>query len=99
VIEDETYYTFTASLVSFITATSLLSIVCLAIPAKVLDINGDVATVDFGGVKREVDVSLTDASIGQYVVVHAGYAIQVLDEEEAKETLSLFDEILGESIA
>jgi hydrogenase expression/formation protein HypC len=73
--------------------------VCLAIPAKVLKVRGDVATVDFGGVKREVDVSLTDAEVGQYVIVHAGYAIQVLDEEEAKVTLSLFDEILGESVA
>ncbi|MFQ6106851.1 MAG: HypC/HybG/HupF family hydrogenase formation chaperone [Thermoplasmata archaeon] len=72
---------------------------CLAIPAKVLDIRGSVATVDFGGIKREVDVSLTDARVGQYVIVHAGFAIQVLDEEEAKETLALFDQILGENIA
>ena len=86
-------------LVSFITATSILSIVCLAIPAKVLEISGDVATVDFGGIKKEVDVSLTDAVVGQYVIVHAGFAIQVLDEEEARETLALFDEILGENVA
>jgi hydrogenase expression/formation protein HypC len=86
-------------LVSFITATSIPSIVCLAIPAKVLDIKGDVATVDFGGIKREVDVSLTDAVVGQYVIVHAGFAIQVLDEGEAQETLALFDQILGENVA
>jgi len=86
-------------LVSFITATSIPSIVCLAIPAKVLDIKGDVATVDFGGIMREVDVSLTDAVVGQYVIVHAGFAIQVLDEEEAQETLALFDQILGENVA
>ena len=72
---------------------------CLAIPAKVLDIKGDVATVDFGGIKREVDVSLTDAVVGQYVIVLAGFAIQVLDEEEAQETLAFFDEILGENVA
>ena len=87
------------SLVSFITTTSILSIVCLAIPAKVLEINGNVATVDFGGIRREVDISLTDAVVGQYVIVHAGFAIQVLDEEEARETLALFDQILGENVA
>ncbi|MFQ6128155.1 MAG: HypC/HybG/HupF family hydrogenase formation chaperone [Thermoplasmata archaeon] len=86
-------------LVTFIKAGILHSIVCLAIPAEVLDIEGNVATVDFGGIKREVDVSLTDAKVGQYVIVHAGFAIQVLDEEEAKETLTLFDQILGEDIA
>lgn len=72
---------------------------CLAIPAKVLGINENVATVDFGGVRREVDISLTDAEIGQYVIVHAGFAIQVLNEEEARETLELFDQILGENVA
>ena len=86
-------------LVSFITRTSILSIVGLAIPAKVLDIKGDVATVDFGGIKREVDISLTDAVVGQYVIVHTGFAIQVLDEEEAQETLAFFDQILGENVA
>ncbi len=86
-------------LVSFITTTSIPSIVCLAIPAKVLDIKGDVATVDFGGIKREVDISLTDAVVGQYVIVHTGFAIQVLDEEEAQETLAFFDQILGENVA
>jgi hydrogenase expression/formation protein HypC len=71
----------------------------LAIPAKVLGIKENVATVDFGGVRRQVDVSLTNARIGQYVIVHAGFAIQVLDEEEARETLELFDQILGENVA
>lgn len=86
-------------LVSFITAAFFSSTVCLAIPAKVLEIKGSVATVDFGGIEKEVDVSLTDARVGQYVIVHAGFAIQVLDEEEAKETLTYFDEILGENVA
>lgn len=66
---------------------------CLAVPARVVEVNGDLARVDFGGgVIREVNVSLVDVKIGDYVLVHAGYAIQVLDEGEAKETL----EILGE---
>ncbi|MEM2026731.1 MAG: HypC/HybG/HupF family hydrogenase formation chaperone [Candidatus Bathyarchaeia archaeon] len=67
---------------------------CLAVPARVIEVKGDLAKVDFGGVVREVNISLVDAKIGDYVLVHAGYAIQVLDEEEAKETLELWREIL-----
>jgi len=68
---------------------------CLAIPAKVLEVQGDVAKVDFGeGVLREVNVTLVDVQIGEYVLVHAGYAIQVIDRKAAEETLQLWDEIL-----
>jgi hydrogenase expression/formation protein HypC len=68
---------------------------CLAIPAKVMNLQGDKANVDFGqGVLREVNVSLVDAQIGDYVIVHAGYAIQIIEEEDAKETLSLWKSIL-----
>lgn len=68
---------------------------CLAIPAKVLSLEDTKANVDFGqGVLREVNVSLVDVKVGQYVLVHAGYAIQVLEEKEALETLSLWNEIL-----
>jgi len=68
---------------------------CLAIPAKVISIQKDKAKVDFGeGVLREVDVTLVSAKVGDYVLVHAGYAIQVLDEKEALETLQLWNEIL-----
>jgi hydrogenase expression/formation protein HypC len=68
---------------------------CLAIPAKVLQVKGDRAQVDFGGgVLREVNTALVDVKIGNYVLVHAGYAIQVLDEQEAQETLRLWNEIL-----
>jgi hydrogenase expression/formation protein HypC len=68
---------------------------CLAIPAKVVNIKGDDARVDFGeGVLREVNVMLVDAKVGDYVLVHAGYAIEVLSEEEALETLRLWNEIL-----
>lgn len=68
---------------------------CLAIPAKVISLSADKAQVDFGeGVLREVNVSLVSARIGDYVLVHAGYAIQVLDEKEALETLRLWNEIL-----
>ena len=68
---------------------------CLAIPAKVIEVQGDVAKVDFGeGVLREVNVTLVDAQIGEYVLVHAGYAIQVIDRKAAEETLQLWNEIL-----
>jgi len=71
---------------------------CLAIPAKVVEVKGAVAKVDFGGgVLRDVDVSLVEAKVGEYVIVHAGYAIEVLDREAAEETLSLWNEILSKS--
>jgi hydrogenase expression/formation protein HypC len=69
---------------------------CLAIPAKVMTLNGDKANVDFGqGVLRDVNVTLVNVKVGQYVLVHAGYAIQVLEEEEALETLSLWKDLLA----
>ena len=68
---------------------------CLAIPAKVMIVEGDKARVDFGGgVLREVNVALVDVKLGDYVLVHAGYAIQVLGEEEAEETIRLWNEVL-----
>jgi len=68
---------------------------CLAIPAKVLEVQGDVAKVDFGqGVARDVNVMLVEAHVGEYVLVHAGYAIQVIDQEAAEETLRLWEELL-----
>lgn len=68
---------------------------CLAIPAKVVNVKEDKAQVDFGeGVLREINVTLVNARVGDYVLVHAGYAIQVLSEKEAQETLQLWNEIL-----
>lgn len=69
---------------------------CLAVPARILEKRADVAWVDFGGgVKRAVNIALVDAAVGDYVIVHAGFAIEVLDEHEARETLRLWDEILA----
>ncbi len=60
-----------------------------------MEINGEKANVDFGqGVLREVNVSLVEAKIGAYVLVHAGYAITVIEEQEAKETLEIWNSIL-----
>jgi len=72
--------------------------VCLAIPGKIVDIEikKQSATVDYGsGTKRKANVSLVEVKIGDYVLVHAGFAIQVLDEKEAQETLALFREMLS----
>jgi hydrogenase expression/formation protein HypC len=68
---------------------------CLAVPAKIMKIDGEVAEVDFGeGILREVNIALVEPRVGEYVLVHAGYAITVIDKEEAEETLRLWGEIL-----
>ena len=68
---------------------------CLAIPAQVKSINEDnLATVDILGVTREVALDLTpSAEVGSYVLIHAGFAIEVVSEEAAQETLDLIKEI------
>ena len=67
---------------------------CLAVPGRVLEIDGDTARVDFGGITREANVILVpEAAVDSYVLVHAGFAIQVLNEAEAEETLSLFRQL------
>jgi hydrogenase expression/formation protein HypC len=72
--------------------------VCLAIPGKIIkiDTNKEHATIEYGeGTKRKANVTLVNVKIGDYVLVHAGFAIEVLDEKEAKETLNLFREMLS----
>jgi len=69
---------------------------CLAIPGEVVEILDDKrAVVDYGGTRREVDITFVKPEMGDWVVVHAGFALQILDEEEAKETLALWDEALS----
>ena len=71
---------------------------CLAIPGKVVEINKDKehAIIDYGdGTRRKANVTLVNVKIGDHVLVHAGFAIEVLDEKEAKETLDLFREMLS----
>ncbi|MGE5674021.1 MAG: HypC/HybG/HupF family hydrogenase formation chaperone [Mycobacterium leprae] len=69
---------------------------CLAIPAKIVAVNGRQATVDLSGNRRTVDVTLVaPVAVGQWVLMHAGVAIQVLDEAEAEETLALIAEAYG----
>ena len=71
---------------------------CLAIPGKIIEIekNNEHAKIDFGdGTKRRANITLVDVKIGDYVLVHAGFAIEILDEKDAEETLDLFREILS----
>lgn len=69
---------------------------CLAIPARVASVEGHTALVEIQGNRRPVDVTLVEGvRIGQYVLVHAGIALQILDEAEAAETLRLLAEALG----
>jgi hydrogenase expression/formation protein HypC len=75
---------------------------CLAIPGKVIEIDATVSPVmgkiDFGGIKKEVCLDLVpDVKIGEYVIVHVGFAISTMNENEAIETLKLFEQ-MGESI-
>ncbi len=67
---------------------------CLAIPGKIKSINSKTlrAKVDFNGMEKEVNCELVDVKKGDYVVVHAGFAIQKFQKKEAEETLKLFKE-------
>lgn len=76
---------------------------CLAIPAKITELgDGGLATVDILGATREISLDLTpQAEIGSYVLVHAGFAIEVVDEQFAQETIDLikqFPELAGEEM-
>ena len=73
---------------------------CLGIPGKIVEIWGErdevlrMGKVDFGGIVREVSLAyVPEARIGDYVIIHVGFALNVLDEQEAEETLDLFKEI------
>lgn len=67
---------------------------CVAIPMKLIEINGTDGVVEEAGVKRQVGLALLEnPQLGQYVLVHAGYAIETLDPEEAEETLRLLRQI------
>lgn len=68
---------------------------CLALPARIVSLaDADTATVDLGGVRKSVSIALTPGvAIGDYVIVHVGHAIGVIDPEEAERTLALFAEL------
>ena len=72
---------------------------CLALPALILDLPGaDQALVELGGMRRTVSVALVpEARVGDYVVVHVGHAIGLMDADEAARSLALFDELAASS--
>ena len=74
---------------------------CLAIPARVVELQeNDVAIVDLGGVRKDVSLALVEGvAVGDYVIVHVGYALSLLDPGEAEKTLALFAEIGAETDA
>ena len=68
---------------------------CLAVPAKIIELRAaDTAVVEMGGVRKAISLALLDGiELGDYVIVHVGYALQRLDPVEAQKTLALFDEM------
>ncbi|PLW80119.1 HypC/HybG/HupF family hydrogenase formation chaperone [Candidatus Woesearchaeota archaeon] len=65
---------------------------CLAIPAKILEINGDDAKVDYGGIIKTINISLVEVKMGDYILIHAGFAIQTINKDEAVKTLETLQE-------
>jgi hydrogenase expression/formation protein HypC len=67
---------------------------CLAVPVRIVSVDGDAAETEIAGVRRRVSIAFTpEAKVGDYVLLHTGYAIGVIDEAEAEETLKLLEEI------
>ena len=74
---------------------------CLALPVKVVEVGpGDAAVVDLGGVRKEFSLALLDGvKVGDYVILHVGYALSKLDPAEAEKTLALFSELDASRLA
>lgn len=71
---------------------------CLAIPMELKEIKGDVGVVEMGGMTKEIRLTfIEEPRVGDYLIVHAGFAIEKLDEEETRKTLSLFKKLEGSS--
>lgn len=70
---------------------------CLAIPAKIMKIENNMGTIDMEGTQMEVSLLLQeDAKVGDYVIVHAGFAIQTIDEQEAMESLKILRQLASQ---
>ncbi len=71
---------------------------CLAVPALVISIEGKEAIVEIGGITRRISLWLTpEVKVGDYVLLHTGYAISIIDKEEAEETLRLIAEVVEQT--
>jgi hydrogenase expression/formation protein HypC len=69
---------------------------CLSVPAKIVQVESNRAKAEVGGLLREISIDLCpEVAVGEYVLIHAGFAIQKLDEKEAKETLDLLKQLAG----
>ncbi len=74
---------------------------CLAVPVRIVELlEGERAIAEIDGVRKEISLALVEtAAVGDYVIVHVGYAISRLDEEEARRTLALFEEFAAAEAA
>ncbi|MEM0054350.1 MAG: HypC/HybG/HupF family hydrogenase formation chaperone [Nitrososphaeria archaeon] len=71
---------------------------CLGIPGKIVEKRGNIAKIDFGGLIREANVSLVNVKVGDYVIVHAGFAISKVNKREALKTIKLAKEIIASKV-
>jgi hydrogenase expression/formation protein HypC len=69
---------------------------CLGVPGRIVSVDGDIATVDFWGVRRQVRLDIVDEPVkaGDYILNHVGYAIRRIPEQEIGATLALYEELL-----
>lgn len=72
---------------------------CLGVPGKIIDINGSMATVDFWGIRRQVNLDIVDepVAVGDYILNHVGFAIRRIPEETIGETLALYETLMAEA--
>ncbi|HEU4520594.1 MAG TPA: HypC/HybG/HupF family hydrogenase formation chaperone [Thermoanaerobaculia bacterium] len=72
---------------------------CLGVPGKIIDIHGSMATVDFWGIRREVNLDIVDepVKVGDYILNHVGFAIRRIPEETIGETLALYETLMAEA--
>ena len=69
---------------------------CLAVPLELMEKSGDMGIVEMGGVRRKVNISFVEnAKPGDYLIIHAGFAITILDRKEAEETLKILNECIA----
>ncbi len=66
---------------------------CVAVPGKIIEINGDTAKVDIMNNICEANIKLVDANIGDYILIHAGFALEVMKKDMAEEVLGIFEEL------
>ncbi len=68
---------------------------CLAIPMKIVSVNGNQGVAESGGILKSIDISLVpEVCVGEYVIVHAGFAIERMNEREAQKTLAVFQDLI-----